>query len=203
MTDSTNGDGIYHYHFDGVGSVIALSDVKSVFDYNDYDKVSNRLSSKSFAVIRTCNNFCGVITMAYFKKSARRFLIVIVVAIAYLVLIPPIPSEANSQQKLGFLNLPALVSLVLFYFAVIFSKRTERLFKHDCLSPKSFLLFYGICLVFHLLIRLVLWQFGHLSEYGYPFHNIFVISLVYSLLMSLVLIPLKYFHVTTKEEEEE
>lgn len=138
--------------------------------------------------------------MASLKQLGRVFLLILVIAVAYLVLVPPIPSEPNSQQKLEFLNLPTLISLVLFYFALIFLKKTNTLFKLHRLCPKSFLLFYGVCFVFHLLTRLLLWQFGHLSEYGYPFYNIFVISLIYSLLMSLVLVPLKYFPTKTKGE---
>lgn len=142
-----------------------------------------------------------MITLASFNKVIRIVLLIIVVAAAYIVLIPPIPSEANSQQKLGFLNLSTLISLVLFYFAVVLSKGIQRLSKLRCLWPKAFLLFYSVCLVLHLLIRSLLWQFGHLSEYGYPLYNIIVTSLIYSLLMSVVLIPVQYFQGKIKEEQ--
>ena len=45
MIDSTAGNAVYYYHFDGVGSVIALSDVNSViverYSYDVFGKPSN------------------------------------------------------------------------------------------------------------------------------------------------------------------
>ena len=45
MIDVAGGNAVYYYHFDGVGSVIALSDVNSViverYSYDVFGKPSN------------------------------------------------------------------------------------------------------------------------------------------------------------------
>ena len=63
-----------------------------------------------------------------------------------------------------------------------------KVFKRCHYSKVVFFLFsYSACFLLHLLIRLLFWQFGHLSEYGYFFHNVFILSMAYSFIMAIVL----------------
>jgi hypothetical protein len=127
--------------------------------------------------------------MKQFYKWAYILLLMLCFTASYIVLIPPIPSEADSHGRLDIFNLPTLVSLVLFILATLLFKKSRIIFsKRDGSKTKLFLFAYGILLGIHFIMRIMIWQFGHLSEYGHPIYNIFLHSIVYSLVMSVIFI---------------
>ena len=126
--------------------------------------------------------------MKSLSKILRIGVIILCCILSFAILIPPVPSEADSEGKLSFLNLPLLISVVLFSISVILFKEKRTIFKLCRYSKVRFgLLTYTICLVAHLLVRALIWKFGHLSEYGYIIHNIVVHSVVYSFVMAAIL----------------
>lgn len=127
-------------------------------------------------------------------------ILVLCIVLSYLILIPPVPSEKGTQQRIGFIDLATAISLALFYLSTLLFRDKQRIFK-VCRYSKSkfFLLLYGVLFLPHLFMRLLMWYFGHLPEYGYPVYNVLFHSVIYSFMMSSIF----YFATTLTNKEGE
>ena len=82
------------------------------------------------------------------SKVLRIGAIILCCILSFAILIPPVPSEANSEEKVSFLDLALLISVVLFSISVILFKEKRTIFKLCHYSIVRFgLLAYTICLV--------------------------------------------------------
>jgi hypothetical protein len=118
-------------------------------------------------------------------KLLIMFFVILCIGLSYMIVIPAIPSEADCQGREAFLTPATLISLGMIYIAAFLLKKKFEIFKSGRLTKrKLLLLIFSISFTIHLLLRLLLWQFAYLSEYGYFAYNVLVHSLIYSFLMS-------------------
>ena len=126
--------------------------------------------------------------MKLLGRIIRIVVVILCFALSFAVLIPPVPSEASPEEKVSFLDLASLISIVLFSISATLFEGKRTIFKLCHYSKiRFFLMAYIIFLVAHLLMRVLIWKFGHLSEYGNLVYNIVVHSMVYSFVMTAIL----------------
>ena len=110
------------------------------------------------------------------------------IALSFLFLMPPVPSEPVPLQRLEIVNRAVVESMIIYFVGLMLLRERYVLFQFRRFSRTAvYLLIFGVCFSLHCALRACLWIIEHQDTYGHPLYNIFVHSLVYSLMMCCIL----------------
>jgi hypothetical protein len=116
----------------------------------------------------------------------RKIIIIFLFTLSFLIIIPPMPSEEISPQKISILKLNSCISIVLFSLGTILIKDKGKLCKCHRMSAKFFLLVFLIIFGINITLRIILWRLEYQEIYGYWNYNVLGHSITYTFLMSLI-----------------
>ena len=110
------------------------------------------------------------------------------IILSFLLLLPAMPSEKISPRRLEILDRSVFISMTIYFAGIMLFRERYAIFRY-CRFSKTviYFLILGICFSFHSILRTILWVTGYSKIFGYPLYNIFVHSLVYSLMMCCIL----------------
>jgi hypothetical protein len=116
----------------------------------------------------------------------RIVLAILCLLLAYVLLIPSVPSEKIPPTNVNLLKPNMLIPGMFFWF---FCMALRERFKIFTFCHGSIIKFFGLMwfvfFLLHVLLRIILWN-QILSAYGNPMFNVFIHSIVYSLMMSAI-----------------